>query len=227
MLTETARRDLAALRAAGYSPTDDEIIRLNDLAIRIERGKETTPANMPRVGFAGNVILHEPTIGAIEWWNDYGRNAAWTSNGRLMTYFFMLAHARSLDYLATLQRPKDVRKAVRKWRRTVDATETELWRALMWVKYGADDIAADVKRKIHDSMENEETMDALWFNLISAAGAVGVTPDDLKTNTQSELVALLVQANIHARIPMKQSIAEDYLAYRQTMRQIEERGKNG
>lgn len=227
MLTETARQDLAALRAAGYSPTDEEIVRLNDLAIRIERGKDTTPANMPRVGFAGNVILHEPTIGAIEWWNDYGRNAAWTSNGRLMTYFFTLAHARSLDYLSTIQRPKDVRNAVRKWRKTVDATEAELWRALIWVKYGADDVAADVKRKIHDSMENEETMDALWFNLISAAGAVGVTPDDLKTNTQSELVALLVQANIHARIPMKQSIAEDYLAYRQTMRQIEERGKNG
>lgn len=65
MLTETAKNDLAALRAAGFSPTDEEIVKLNDLAIRIERGKDTTPANMPRVAFAGNVVLHEPTIGAI------------------------------------------------------------------------------------------------------------------------------------------------------------------
>lgn len=225
MLTKTARNDLAALRAAGYEPTDEEIIRLNDLAIRIERGKETTPANMPRVGFAGNVILHEPTIGAIEWWSDFGKDAAWTSEGRLQTYFFMLAHARMIDYLSTLQRPKDVRNAVRKWRKTVGATKDELWRALMWVKFGAEDVECDIKKRTHDSMESEETMDALWFNLIAASGAVGVSPEDLKTQTQSELVALLVQANIHARIPMKQSIAEDYIAYRQLMHQIEQRGK--
>ena len=83
MLTETAKNDLAALRAAGFAPTDEEVIKLNDLAIRIERGKETTPANMPRVAFAGNVVLHEPTTAAIEWWNDVGRDADFTTDGRL------------------------------------------------------------------------------------------------------------------------------------------------
>lgn len=181
MLTETARHDLAALRAAGYAPTDEEVVRLNDLAIRIERGKETTPANMPRVGFAGNVILHEPTIGALEWWQDFGKDAAWTTDGRLMTHFFMLAHARRLDYLNTLQRPKDIRAAVKKWQKMIDATQAELWRAAMWVKFGAEDARMELDRKIADSMANEETMDALWYNLIAAAGALGVAPADLKT----------------------------------------------
>lgn len=155
MLTETAKNDLAALRAAGYAPTDEEVIKLNDLAIRIERGKETTPANMPRVAFAGNVVLHEPTIGAIEWWSDFGRDAAFTTDGRLQTYFFMLANARNLDYLNMLKRPKDVRNAVRMWRKSVDATFAELWRAMMWAKYGDEDAEADMRKCIKDSMDNE------------------------------------------------------------------------
>lgn len=155
MLTETAKNDLAALRAAGYEPTDDEVVRLNDLAVRIERGKETTPANMPRVAFAGNVVLHEPTIGALEWWNDYGRDAAWTSGGRLMTYFFMLAHARRLDCLNGLQRPKDIRAAVKKWSKRVDATQDELWRAMMWAKFGSEEARVYLDKAINDSMKND------------------------------------------------------------------------
>lgn len=224
MLTNTVKNDLAALRQQGYNPTDEEVVKLNDLAIRIERGKDTTPANMPRIGFAGNVVLHEPTIGAIEWWHNFGRDAAWTNDGRLETYFFMLANARNLDYLETLQCPKDVRNAVKLWKEHVDATHQELWRAMMWVKYGADDVWKEMQDTIHDEMNDEAAMDMLWSNVIVAAGALGVMPNDLKTHTQSELVAALIEANIHAHIPMKQSIAKEYMAYRQIMRQIEERG---
>ena len=212
------------MRAAGYEPTDEEIIRLNDLAIRIERGKETTPANMPRVAFAGNVVLHEPTIGAVEWWNDFGRDAAFTSNGRLMTYFFTLAHARNLDFLNTLQKPKDVRAAVKKWKKSIDATQDELWRAMMWVKFASEDLEVEIQKKVEASIDNEEAMDEMWYRVIMSAGALGVLPNDLKTHTMSELIGSLVQANIHARIPMKQSVAKDYIAYRQLMRQIEDRG---
>ena len=212
------------MRAAGYEPTDEEVIRLNDLAIRIERGKETTPANMPRVGFAGNVVLHEPTIGAVEWWNDYGRDAAFTSNGRLLTYFFMLANARNLDFLNTIQKPKDVRAAVKKWKKSIDATQDELWRAMMWVKFGTEELEVEIQKKVEASIDDEEAMDEMWFRVIMSAGALGVLPNDLKTHTMSELIGSLVQANLHAKIPMKQSVAKDYMAYRQLMRQIEDRG---
>lgn len=223
MLTATAKNDLAALRQQGFNPTDEEIIKLNDLAIRIEQGKETTPANMPRIGFAGNVVLHEPTIGAIQWWNDFGSDAAFTSKGRLMTYFFMLANARRIDYLNQFQRPKDIRREVKKWKSKLDSTEQELWRAMMWVKFGSNEVEEEITNKISDSTENEQTMNDLWQNLITAAGSIGVTPDMLKTQTQSELVATLIQANIHARIPMKMSVAKDYIAYRLILRNIEDR----
>jgi hypothetical protein len=183
MLTATAKNDLAALRQQGFNPTDEEIIKLNDLAVRIEQGKETTPANMPRIGFAGNVVLHEPTIGAIQWWNDFGSDAAFTSKGRLMTYFFMLANARRLDYLLSFKTPKEIRKEVRSWKSKINATDKELWRAMMWVKFGSNEVEEEITNKINDSIENEQTMNDLWQNLITAAGSIGVTPDMLKTQT--------------------------------------------
>ena len=226
MLTATAKNDLAALRLQGFKPTDDEIIKLNDLAIRIERGKDTTPANMPRVGFAGNVVLHEPTIGSIEWWSNYGCDAAFTDNGRMMIYFFMLANAKNLNYLNSLTTPKEIRKAVKKWKKNIDATEKELWRSMMWVKFGTEELEIENKERINDSLSNEDTMNNLWYNLIVAAGAIGISPDMLKTQTQSELIATLIQANIHARIPMKTSVAKDYISYRLLLKQIEDRCNN-
>ena len=182
---------------------------------------------MPRIGFAGNVILHEPTIGAIEWWNDFGKDAAWTSEGRMMTYFYMLAHARSLDYLMALQTPKDIRKAVKQWEKTIDATQAELWRALMWVKYGAEEVKLEIQKKIDDSLQSQETMDMLWYDVILAAGVAGVLPNELRTHTRSEVDGMLLQALKYARVPLKQSVAKDYIAYRQILREIEERGTNG
>ena len=35
-------------------------------------------------------------------------------------------------------------------------------------------------------------MDMMWMTVIASAGALGLTPDDLKTTTQSEMVHLMV-----------------------------------
>ena len=96
----------------------------------------------------------------------------------------------------------------------------------MYVKYGAEEVRAEYDAKIRSSLESEEAMDAMWYTVIAAAGAIGVAPDDLKTCTQSELVAALVEANLYARNPMKMSIAKDYIAYRQLLKEIEQRGKD-
>ena len=67
----------------------------------------------------------------------------------------------------------------------------------------------------------------MWATVIAASGATGITPKDLKTLTQSEIVSILIQSNLHAKIPMKNSIAEDYIAYTQLIKKIEERHLNG
>ena len=218
MLTKTAKNDLAALRASGFNPTDEEIIQLNDLALKIERGKNTTPANMPRVAFAGNVVLHEPTIGAIQWWNDFGQDASLSNQWRMFTYLFMLANAKNLEILDGLQTPKQINKAVKKWMKTVDATEDELWRALFYVKFGYED------PEIKEEDVDENLCNQLWEIVCMTAGMMNVTPESLRTQTQSSLVKCLENSSLKAHLPMKRSVAEDYIKYRQLLRKIEDRG---
>lgn len=155
------------MRANGYQPTDADVVALNDLAIRIERGENTTPANHPRIAFAGSTVLHEPTIGALEWWMDYGRDAAFTTKGRMETYFFMFANARRVDWLQTLTNAKDIRKAVRKWKQHVDATEEELWRATFWCRFGTND-----PPDMDGSEDDGDLRDSLWDIVMSAAAAL-------------------------------------------------------
>jgi hypothetical protein len=51
----------------------------------------------------------------------------------------------------------------------------------MWVKFGSIEIQEELTDRINDSLDNEQTMNELWQNLIATAGALGVTPDMLKT----------------------------------------------
>lgn len=224
MTSKTAKIDIEALIKDGYKPTIDEIIRLNDLGVSIEMGKETTPANYPRMGFAGNVVLFEPTIGAILWWEEYGSNSTINNKGKILTYFFMLAHSRRIDVLEQLTKPKDIRKAVKEWAKNCGATEKELWRACMYVKFGTKEVEEEYKAYVDSTIEQEERMNHLWNMLIAVSGATNINPEDLKTKTQSTLTAMLIQANIRAGVQMKPSIARDYIAYNQLLKQIEERG---
>ena len=162
MLSELAKQDLIALRQQGFQPTDEEVVKLNDIALRLERGKHTTPANAPRVAFAGNVVLHEPTIGALKWWHDFGRDSARSADTSLLTYFFMLAHATNLEKLKALEQAGEIQLAVAEWASKVEATEEELWRALMYVKYGTRD-NVQLHKETEEKMTNEESMNSMWM----------------------------------------------------------------
>lgn len=224
MFAEMAKRDLARLRTEGYEPADDEIVRLNDLAVLIEKGKETTPANHPRFAFAGNVVLHEPTIGALEWWWSYGHEAFWLSSWKLRTHYFMLAHARRLDILAPLQRQEDVRRAVKAWLRGVAATDDELFRALMYVKHGWDNAVANEGDEPAPQADPEAELDVLDALLTEAAGRSGIAPSEVRTLTKLQSDAVLRAACRAGEIPQP-GTAKLYMKYRMVVREIEARGK--
>lgn len=223
--SDIARKDLEKLRAAGYEPTDAQVIRLNDLAVRIERGKHTTVANMPRVAVAGNVTLHEPTIGALEWWHNFGRDAAWTTRGKLDVYYWLLAHATNPGAFYGLEKASAIRRTVRAWKRGVFATDGEMWRALLWVKSGENAVDETPRAVIDSSIEDDESMNRLYSAMIAASGALSIRPDDLKTITVDTLTSLLIAANLRAKIPVKVSIAKDYIAYKFCLKEIEKNGR--
>lgn len=176
MISELARQDLKALRDGGYSPTDDEIISLNELAVQIECGKNQTCANSPRIAFCGDgVVLHEPTIGGMMWWFEVGRDASDDPKFQMMTHFYMLANCRRLDVLNSLQSKKEIVGAVKKWMKTIDATEGELWRAMLYVKK-YDQFIDDLKANTTKEKYEEDELDRLWSKLIKVSSITGIKP---------------------------------------------------
>lgn len=111
-----------------------------------------------------------------------------------------------------------------KWAKTIDATDAEIWRAILWIKCGSEDVNAEIDCTIKTSLDDEERRDALWMTLIAAASATGISTQDLETKTRSELDGMLMYANLLAHIPMKSNVASDYIAYRQLLHTIEDRG---
>lgn len=68
MVSKTAQADIEEMWEAGLKPTFADIIRLNALAIEVERVKAGfSLAELPRVAFLGNVAFREPTVGSEMW----------------------------------------------------------------------------------------------------------------------------------------------------------------
>lgn len=68
MISKTAKADIEDMWEAGLKPTFDDIIRLNALALEVERTRSGFALNhLPRVAFLGEVAFREPTIGADIW----------------------------------------------------------------------------------------------------------------------------------------------------------------
>ena len=218
-----AKNDLMSLREQGYQPTDEEIIKLNDLALKIERGKETTPANMPRIAVVGNVVLHEPTVGSIQWWENFGKNASYCDEMKMMVYYWTLTYATEVDYLNKFKSHREIFKEVKNWSKKLTCTEEQLWKGLLWVKFGGDNENPN-DQKIKEILDDEQTMNYIWSIVLKVSSSTGIKVEELMTRTQTELSYMLVQSYILAHIPIKQSVADNYIAYRMLIKKIEERG---
>ncbi len=68
MISKMAMEDIEALRADGIDVPPREVVRLNALGLKVERGARSAATwELPRVAFVGDAVLHEPTIGAEFW----------------------------------------------------------------------------------------------------------------------------------------------------------------
>ena len=76
MIAPLARGDFEDLQAQGLNPTLEDFDRLNQIALRLTEGAETTSANFPRVAWAGDIPFFEPTIQAFIWYHEYASRTA-------------------------------------------------------------------------------------------------------------------------------------------------------
>lgn len=228
MVADLARDDFEDLRAEGLNPTLDDFDRLNQLALRLEAGAETTPANHPRIGWAGDVPFREPTAAALMWLQDCASRLD-GDDARQAAFYFACAHAARPDVFKGLDAPKDIRRALKEWLRTLPCTVREMARACHYAAWGFDDAVpaepelARAHREKSGRGKGVENMERLERIASQAAALTGIPYSELLAQTPSRLNAMVVAVQVEAGACLKLDVAKVQVRYSATLKEIRER----
>ena len=227
MFSDLAKCDLEDLRAEGLKPTDEDIIRLNTLALQISNGVETTAFNLPRFAIAGGVMFWEMTFAALEWYHTM-RQIAPDEETKDRLLAFASANGRKRGFFAPLYDPKAATDAVNKFYADLPATWEEVVRAVGYATLGNDHAVAEetpiAKRRGETDAEKERKhLIDLQQKLSKAAAVTGFTFDDLMLQTPSRLCGYIYAAHCQAGEKLKEDHAAAHAAYLATLKVIAER----
>ncbi len=228
MVSELARGDWEELRERGLEPTLDDFDRLNCLALRLTDGAETTCANFPRVGWAGDFPFFEPTVQAFAWYHEVCSRMSPDGRTAGLLWAFALAHGRKPRFFDGLDRPDRVDAAVGEWSKSVNATPDEIARACRYAAAGFDGAEAarpesDAARRRADKSAAAENLARLEMLLVRACAALHATPDELRTETPSRLERMCETAAVELGRPVGRDEARLRAEYGLTLREIARR----
>lgn len=234
MVSALAREDWEDLRAEGLDPTLEDFDRLNQLALRLTDGAETTAANFPRVGWAGDVPFFEPTFQAFAWFHGFARRTAADGETEGTLWAFALAHARAPRFFDELTTPEAIGEAVGKWAAALPATRDEVSRACRYAARGFDDAEAakpdnadgDPRHRA-DRAEAAKNLAALEDRLARACAALHATPDALAAETPSRCERMCEAAAVELGKTLSRDEARLRAEYDLTLREIRRRLKKG
>ena len=133
MLSKMAMEDIAALRADGIDVPPREVVRLNALGLRAERGPDSLSVfAAPRVAFLGDSALYEPTLGA-EMWLRQAADAFNVDDEQTWFALRVLSCSRPWRDLPDPAKRKAVMKAIRETLKALSAfTIRQVENALAW-----------------------------------------------------------------------------------------------
>ena len=233
MVSELAKGDWEDLKAKGYNPTLEDFDRLNQIALRLKDGAETTCANFPRIGWAGDIPFYEPTFAAFSWFHTYASRMAANEETELTLWAFALAHGRDPEALESLVTPSAIDKAVAKWAASLPVTRDEVLRACRYAASGFDDAqpakndetkdvqSATARRSLSAAAEN---LAALEKKLAEACASMHVAPDALRGETISRVNRICEAAAVELGRKMSKDesrLRADYdLTFREILRRL-------
>ena len=229
MVADLARDDFEDMKAEGLNPTLDDFDRLNQLAIRLEDGAETTPANHPRIGWAGDVPFHEPTAAALMWLQDYAERASSDAETQQTFFFFACAHATDPKAFEGLDTPKAIGRAVKAWLRKVPCTVREMARACHYAAWGFDDAVPALSPMKLDHLRRSgksaavANLERLERVTAQAAALTGLSYIDLMAQTPSRLNAMVLASQVEAGATISRNTAKLQVDYMSTLNEIRKR----
>ena len=234
MVSELAKGDWEDLRAQGLNPTLEYFDRLNCIALRLKDGDESTCANFPRVGWAGDVPFFEPTIQVFAWYHGYAVRAAANVETENTLWAFALAHAREPRFFDALTTPEAIDKAASEWAASLPVTKEEVVRACRYAVHGFDDAeagSADAAPSSGNPAHRADTSVAarnlanLEARLAKACAELHAKPADLMCETPSRLDRICEAAAVELGKTMKKDEAKLRADYDLTLREIVRRLK--
>ncbi len=229
MVAPLAKEDYEDLIADGLKPTLDDFDRLNNLALRLQKGAETTFANWPRIGWAGDVPFHQPTCAAFAWYLEYAVRVSDDIETQNTFWWFALHHARERGFFDALTTPDAIAKAVGEWVSTLAVTREEIQRAAEFAVKGfayaepgtPPRLAEEQKRADRD--EVAENLKRLQSRMADAVAKTGLSWSDVMVETPSRLDVLIEAVNVEAGHPMKLNEAQLSTDYKFALREIRKR----
>ena len=137
-LSPMAREDIAHLQAQGITLTPEQIVILNALALRVERGPEAADlVRAPRVAWAGSTPIYEPTIAAERWLDTFGLHW-WHGRSAALCTAWACANCAAPGFFVDKTDERRVRSLIQDWQDGLDCTAGQLFMALSYVVDGAD-----------------------------------------------------------------------------------------
>lgn len=227
MLSNLAMSDISALEAQGIRLTPAEIVRLNCLALRLERS--TTAADVtacPRIGWADCVAVYEPTQQVEEWIDTFAARFAADEDSFWSMFLFACCHARVVGFFARpcMATPSGIKREIKRWRATCPATKAQLQVAFEYAYLG-DDPGADVvpvpsEKELQRA--NAGTPQPPTPSAIDEALAAGINLSlaEMRTLTESQLYAVLTRWHANKGYTAKWSSVRAHAEYIRTLSAI-------
>jgi hypothetical protein len=208
VINSLAKTYIKGLRDDGIVLTDDDIIALNDLACALSREACANSLIIaPRVGWAGDIPIHEPTQQSEYWCAFFAskwfecevglieRVACWLFRRKMpaMAYAraFALANARTVGFFDTLTTRKSAVKAVTEWVITVTCSDRELMAACLYAETGEsfETVRHPDVEKIRQDALKDAPRHCPYTRIIEDAieAGVGVSVAELKAMSAGEL----------------------------------------
>lgn len=138
MTSKLAKSQIEQWWSEGLKPAFDDIIKLNNLGLAVERGTEMFDFSAcPRAAFLGDNILWEPNM-RKRMWIDAALQVVGTDSIESRIYILAYALATSDDELAPLTAKSRLVKAIVKFRDEVllKCTDTQILAAIDWCMNG-------------------------------------------------------------------------------------------
>ena len=233
MLSAMAMEDIADLELEGIHLKPQDIVTLNELGLRVERSATAGDViAAPRIGWAGDIPIYEPTIQSEMWVDDYAQRwfagDAYTITA-CMLYACAYAQTQGFFTRPEMRDKTAVISAIKTWHESLPVTQDQLRAALTFALWGSDagsDIYPVPASTETETKGDADTQPSDIRTLIideAVASGLGLSMADMQLISESRLIGLLRRQRISQGTQTKETNCKAHADYARTLLAIKTR----